>query len=38
MSETPRFTEKEEKLLEAGFKAKKGKYTYRIHEKYIEDS
>ena len=34
----PRFTRKELDHLEAGHEVKKGKYTYRIHGKYIEDS
>ena len=38
MSKTPRFTEEEKKLLEAGHEVEKGKYTYRIHGEYFEDS
>lgn len=34
----PRFTREELNRLEAGHEVKKGKYTYRIHGKYIEDS
>lgn len=34
----PRFAKEEKKLLEAGLEVEKGKYTYRIHGKYIEDS
>lgn len=38
MSKTPRFTEEQKKLLEAGHEVQKGKYIYRIHGKYFEDS
>lgn len=34
----PRFTREELNHLEAGHIVEKGKYTYRIHGKYIEDS
>lgn len=34
----PRFTREELNRLEAGPEVKKGKYTYRIHGKYVEDS
>nr|DAM38714.1 MAG TPA: hypothetical protein [Microviridae sp.] len=34
----PRFTREELDCLQAGHEVKKGKYTYRIHGKYIEDS
>lgn len=32
------FTREELNLLEAGHEVEKGKYTYRFHRKYIEDS
>ena len=38
MDKTPKFTKEEEELLEAGLEVKKGKYTYRIHGKYLENS
>lgn len=38
MNKTPKFTKEEEELLEAGHEVEKGKYTYRIHEKYLENS
>lgn len=38
MNKTPKFTKEEEELLEAGLEVKKGKYTYRIHGKYFENS
>lgn len=34
----PKFTREELNHLEAGHIVEKGKYTYRIHGKYIEDS
>lgn len=34
----PRFKREELNHLEAGHEVKKGKYTYRIHGKYVEDS
>lgn len=34
----PRFTREELNHLEAGHIVEKGKYTYRIHGKYIENS
>ena len=34
----PRFTREELNCLEAGREVEKGKYTYRIHGKYISDS
>jgi hypothetical protein len=34
----PRFTREELNCLEAGHEVKKGKYTYRIHGKYVNDS
>lgn len=34
----PRFTREELNCLEAGHKVEKGKYTYRIHGKYFNDS
>lgn len=34
----PKFTREELDRLEAGHKVKKGKYTYRVHGKYAEDS
>lgn len=34
----PKFTREELDHLEAGHEVEKGKYTYRIHGKYIEDS
>ena len=34
----PRFTREELNHLETGHEVKKGKYTYRINGKYIEDS
>lgn len=34
----PRFTREELDHLEAGHEVKKGKYTYRIRGKYVEDS
>jgi hypothetical protein len=34
----PRFTREELNHLEAGHKVEKGKYTYQIRGKYIEDS
>lgn len=33
-----KFTREELDRLESGHEVKKGKYTYRIHEKYLEDS
>lgn len=38
MNKTPKFTKEEEELLEAGHEVEKGKYTYRIHRKYFENS
>lgn len=38
MNKTPKFTKEEEELLEAGHEVEKGKYTYRIHGKYFENS
>lgn len=34
----PRFTREELDYLEAGHEVEKGKYTYRIHGKYVNDS
>lgn len=34
----PRFTREELDHLQAGHEVKKGKYTYRVHGKYIEHS
>lgn len=34
----PRFTREELNCLEAGHGVEKGKYTYRIHGKYFNDS
>lgn len=36
--EKPRFTREELNYLEAGHEVEKGKYTYRVHGKYIKDS
>lgn len=33
-----KFTREELNRLEAGHEVEKGKYTYRVHGKYIEDS
>lgn len=38
MVKTPKFTKEEEERLEAGHEVEKGKYTYRIHGKYLENS
>lgn len=34
----PRFTREELNRLEAGHEVEKGKYTYRVHGKYVNDS
>lgn len=34
----PRFTREELDHLEAGHEVKKGKYTYKIHGKYVKNS
>ena len=33
-----KFTREELNRLEAGHEVEKGKYTYRVHGKYVEDS
>ena len=38
MSKMPRFTREELDRLQAGHEVEKGKYTYRIHGEYFEDS
>lgn len=38
MNKTAKFTKEEEELLEAGHEVEKGKYTYRIHGKFLENS